>query len=98
MTFWKREFSSEEIKFVFDEIKEMRTLPPEGKVSFTGGLGSLDNWLSVLVSAIKLEVRTDTLKTKIIKEALFSPDLKPNFSENDFREIAYQLRNKFQNV
>jgi len=98
MKFWKDEFRGEEIEFVFNKLKEMRTLSPEGKVSFTGGFGGLETRVSFLVSASKFEVRTDTLRTKIIKEVLFSPNLKANFSEADFRKIAYQLRNKFQNI
>lgn len=95
MSFWRNEFTPEEIAFVLDKIKPLRIFSSEGGVSIQGA-GNLDTWVAFLASASGFKVKTDVLRTQIVKSVLFSPDLKVDFSEKDFREIAYRLRDKYQ--
>lgn len=96
MSFWRSEFSPEEITYVLDKLREHRKLSPDGKVSLSGA-GTVDAWIAFLISASGFEVRTDTLRTKIVRGALLSSNLSEDFSEEDFRRVAYQLRNIYAN-
>ena len=62
------------------------------------GGGYSDRYTALLVSAVGFDVRTDALKSHIVRSTLFSPDLNADFTEEDFREVAYRLRNKYQEV
>ena len=95
MGFWREEFSDEEIGFLFDQVRKFRVRNDDGRITLTGA-GNYDGWAAILVSAVGLEVRTDALRTRIVRAALFSEDLPLDFSENDFRKIAYRLRHQYQ--
>lgn len=95
MGFWREGFSNEEIGFILDQVRKFRVRNGDGRIILTGA-GNYDGWAAILVSAVGLEVRTDALRTRIIRAALFSEDLPLDFSENDFRKIAYKLRHKYQ--
>lgn len=95
MSFWREEFSKEEIGFLLDQVRKFRVLNDDGHISLTGA-GNYDGWAAVLVSAVGFEIRTDALRTQIVRSVLFSPDLPLDFTESDFRKIAYRLRGKFQ--
>jgi len=95
MGFWREEFSEEEIEFLLNEVRSNRALSDDGRVTLSGA-GSYDGWTAILVSAVGLKVRTDALRTQIIRAVLASPDLPQDFTERKFREVAYRLRNKFQ--
>ncbi|UWQ03969.1 hypothetical protein [Aliiroseovarius crassostreae] len=95
MGFWRNEFTLEEIEFVLEKIRQSRTVKPDGSVS-VGGFGAHDNWAAFLVSAIGLEIRTDALKNKVVRSAIFSGDLKADFSEKDFRDVVHRLVHKYQ--
>ena len=96
MSFWRSEFTTEEVQFVLKKVRSHRRLEESGSVTLTG-MGDLDTWTTFLVSALGIEVRTDNIRHRIIRGALFSPDLEKDFMEADFRKVAYQLRNKYQN-
>jgi hypothetical protein len=89
MSFWRNDFTLGELNFVLDRVREVRAVTPEGQVSFTG---DFDKWRDVLVSAIGLEIRTNALRDRIIRETLFSPELKMHFTEADFKGVAYRTK------
>lgn len=97
MRFWRKEFSDEEIQFALNKIREFRSLSSEGNVSLSGA-GNVDAWTAFLVSAVGLDIRTDALRTSIIRGVLFSPDLNEDFSEKDFKKVTYKLKNLYQNI
>lgn len=97
MSFWRSEFSSEEVAYVLDKLRGLRKFSPDGKVLLSGG-GAIESFKALLVSASGFEVRTDTLRTRIISDALFSPNLRKNFSEKDFRRVVYRLINQYTNA
>ena len=95
MSFWRDEFSADEIQLVLEKVRPHRIFDEDGRVTLTG-MGELEAWEAFLVSAVGIDIRTDTLRHQIIRGALFSTDLKQDFSEKDFRNVTYQLRNKLQ--
>ena len=96
MDFWRDEFSVQEIQLLLDKVKGFRVVADDGRVSLHGR-GDFDGWTAVLVSASGLQVKTDALRTRIIRDVLFSPDLPEDFSEEDFKKVTYKVRNKLQN-
>ncbi len=96
MGFWRDGFSNEEIQYALGKIRQFRKFSPDGKVTLSG-IGEVDDWSAFLVSATGFCVRTDTLREKIIRGVLFSSELDADFSETDFKNISYQLRNRYQN-
>jgi len=96
MGFWRNEFSEDEIDFLLDQVRNFRVRNDKGRITLTG-VGNYDEWVAILVSAIDFEARTDALRTRIARAVLFSPDLPVNFSEEQFRKVAYRLRHKYQN-
>ncbi|WP_394224753.1 hypothetical protein [Paracoccus marcusii] len=95
MGFWRGEFSPEEINFILDQVRNFRVRDHDGRISLTGA-GNYEGWQAILVSAVGLEFRTDALRTRIVRAALFSTDLPLEFSDHDFRKIVYNLRHKYQ--
>lgn len=95
MGFWRDEFSKDEISFLLGKVKEFRIFSDEGRVSLRGA-GNSDGWTAVLVSATNLEIKSDALKSRILRGVLFSSDLLENFSERDFKKVTYNLRNRFE--
>ena len=93
--FSKDEFSKDEIDFLLDQVRKNRVLNDEGRITLIGA-GNYDGWAAILVSAVGFEVRTDALRTRIVRAVLFSPDLPINFTEEEFRKVAYRLRHKHQ--
>jgi hypothetical protein len=96
MGFWREEFSKDEINLLLEQIKNFRVLNDDGRISLAG-IGDVESWTSILVSALGLEVRTDTLRARIARGVLFSTELPLEFTERNFREVAYGIRNKYQN-
>lgn len=97
MGFWREDFSKEEVGFLLDQVKRLRVRDDQGKISITSEkFGAIDGWISILVSAVGFEVQTDALRRKIVNAVLFSSDLPLDFTESDFRKVAYQLRHKYQ--
>lgn len=96
MSFWRSEFSPEEVTYVLDKLREHRRLSPDGKVTLSGA-GTFEASIVFLISASGFDVRTDTLRSRIVRDALLSSSLKEDFSEKDFRRVAYQLRNAYEN-
>lgn len=95
MNFWRTEFSRDEISLIFDQIRPHRIISPDGKVSISMA-SDIDSWIAILVSASAFDASSDAIRTRIIKGALFSPDLEANFSEKEFRDVVYRLRHKYQ--
>lgn len=95
MGFWREEFSEEEIGFLLDQVRSNRVRNDDGRITLTGA-GNYDKWTAILVSAVGFEVRTDALRTRIVRAVLFSPELPLEFTESDFREVAYRLRHQYQ--
>lgn len=95
MGFWRDEFSADEIDFLLDQVRKNRVRNDEGHITLIGA-GNYDGWAAILVSAVSFEVRTDALRTRIVRAVLFSPDLPIDFTEEDFRKVAYRLRHKYQ--
>ncbi len=95
MSFWRKEFTPQEIEMVLGKVREARSISPEGKVSVTL-LGNIDAWISFLVSALGIEVRTNTLRAHVVRATIFSPDLNVNFTEKDFRTVVYRRLNEDQ--
>jgi hypothetical protein len=96
MRFWHEEFTEQQIQFILDKIKAMRVPVEEGRIGLRG-IGEMDIWTAVLVSAIGLQIRTDALRTTIVRRALFSPDLPLAFTEKDFRKVVHGLHNQYEN-
>lgn len=78
-----------------EQIKAFRIFSESGQVSLNGA-GDIDMWRAFLVSAANFDVRTNALKSKILRDALFSPDLHQDFSEADFRKVVYKLRDQLE--
>jgi len=95
MSFWRAEFSQEEISLIFDKIRPHRIISSDGKVSVSMA-SDIDSWIAILISASAFDAHSDAIRTRIIKGALFSPDLETNFSEKEFRDVVYRLRHKYQ--
>ena len=96
MGFWRDAFSEQEIRFVLDEARRCRGRNDDGHITFSSG-GEYDRWASILASAVGFDVRTDALRARIVRSVLSSPDLAVDFTEKDFRSVAYRLANKYQN-
>ena len=60
------------------------------------GFETLDGYMAILVSAVGVEVRTDALKSRIVQDTLRSPDLGADFTEEEFRRVAWKLHNTYQ--
>ena len=95
MDFWRKEFSQEQVSFVLEKIKRTRIIGDDGRISFEGF--EYEKWIAVLVSAVELEVKSDALRERIIWAALSAPELIADFSEKDFRGVAWKFRHKYQN-
>ncbi|MDE4174515.1 hypothetical protein PXK01_10135 [Phaeobacter sp. PT47_59] len=95
MSFWRKDFSTDEINHVLEQLKPLRRISDDGKVSLEGA-GNVDMYTAFLVSAVGFDIRTDALKARVVRSALFSPDLKVDFREKDFRDVVYRLRHKYQ--
>lgn len=95
MDFWRKEFSQEQVSFILEKIKKIRVIGDDGRISFKGG--DYDSWLAVLVSTVELEVKSDALRNQIVRAALSAPELVADFTEKDFRGVAWKLRHKYQN-
>ncbi len=97
MRIWRKEFSEEEISFVLEKIRDQRTVSPDGSVSISNsGPDDLDRWTSFLLSAIDISARSNSMRMKIVRNAIFSSELGTNFTEKDFRRIVYRLKNKYE--
>lgn len=96
MNFWCEDFSQEQVSFVLEKVKKARAIGDDGRVSFKGS--DYESWVAVLVSAVQLEVKSDALRNQIVRAALFSPELAADFTEKDFRGVAWKLRHKYQDV
>ena len=95
MAFWREEFSKVEIGFLLNQVKSYRVRSDEGKVSLVGA-GNYHGLVAILVSAIGLKVRTDALRTRLVRDVLFSPEMPQDFTESDFRNVANRLHHKYQ--
>lgn len=95
MSFWRAEFSEEEIRFLLDQVRRRRDRNEDGHITLAS-FGDVEGWTAILVSAVGFEVRTDALRTQIVRAVLFSPDLPLDFTERDFRKVAYRLRHKYE--
>lgn len=95
MSFWRKDFSEDEINHVLEQLKPLRKISDDGKVILDGA-GNIDMYTAFLISAVGFDVRTDALKARVVKSALFSPNLKIDFKEKDFRDVVYKLRHKYQ--
>ena len=93
--FWRKDFKKDEIQHVLKQLKSWRKISEDGEVNFLG-FEALDRYKSILVSAVGFDVRTDALKSRIVQDTLFSPDLSADFTEDDFRSLAWKLCNKHQ--
>lgn len=94
MAFWNDKFKQEQIHFVFEQIKGIRIIGSDGRISFKGG--DYEGWIAVLVSAFGLKVKSDALRLRIISDVLSSSDLAAKFTEKDFRDVANRLCHKYQ--
>lgn len=92
MSFWRKEFEKDR-EFILLKIKENRSLTPDGRVSFTGI--HYDHWFSVLISAIGVEFKSDTLREQTVRWAIRSPELGEDFTEPEFRGVVWRLRERF---
>ena len=97
MAFWRDSFTIEEINFVLDHIRPTRQFSPTGSVSIQGFLET-DDWVSVLVSAINLDVKSNAIRHEIVKGALFSMELPIDFSEADFRAVIHKRKQLLQST
>ncbi|MYA88711.1 MAG: hypothetical protein F4X97_09720 [Boseongicola sp. SB0662_bin_57] len=95
MGFWRKDFTNEEIRHILGKLKPLRRFSEDGaRVSLSAG--NYEPYASFLVSALGMEVRTDALKSDIVRRALLSPELPAEFTEKEFSRVAYRLRHKFQ--
>lgn len=96
MSFWRKDyFTTEEIGHVLRKLKSLRKFSEDGQVSLQD-IGNSNRHMAFLVSAVGLDVRTDTLKSLIVRSTLLSSDLNADFTEKDFRVVANRLCNKYQ--
>lgn len=97
MVTWRKEFTPSDFNFILDTLRKMRVKEDNGTISFrTEGFSDRFILTSILASAVDFDVRTDALRTTIVKRALFSPDLPLDFTEEQFRGIVHKLRNQCQ--
>ena len=95
MSFWRQDFTNEEIRHILGNLRPLRSFSEDGaKVSLPAR--EFELYASFLVSAVGFDVRTDTLKSRIVQQALFSPELPADFTEDEFKRVAHRLRHKFQ--
>ena len=94
MDFWRKEFSTAEISHILEKFRSIRMIGTDGRVSFIGG--EYEYWITVLVSAVGAQTKSDTLRKKIICSILSSERLAENFTEKDFRDIFYKFRHKYE--
>lgn len=98
-SFWRKDFSDDEIRHVLDKVRSLRNLEKDGTVSLGySDLGEPERYEAILVTAIGFKVRTDALKSKIVSNTLLSPELKEEFTDKEFRDVAWRLRHKYQEV
>lgn len=96
MTFWRKEFLSTEIEFVLEKIRAAREIDINGQVSLSG-FSAFNSWMAFLVSACQIETTSDYFRKMIVQGTVFSPHLRVDFTEKDFRDVAYKVRHKLQN-
>ena len=96
VSFWREDFTTQEIQHVLDKLKPLREISEDGTRVTLKDIGNSNRLVAFLVSAVGFDVRTDTLKFLIVRSTLHSPDLNADFTEEDFRGVAYRLRNKYQ--
>lgn len=95
MSFWRKgDFSNEDILFVLGLLREARSIAEDGSVSISTAKADADFISSVLVSALGLDLASDSLRYSIIRSAMFSRELGEDFSEKDFRKVVYAYRKK----
>jgi hypothetical protein len=97
MTFWREEFSQEDINFIVERIKSSRTLNSDGNVTVSEGLGQFSDWTSLIVSASAFPAPSQSIRNKVIVDTILSKELPQNFSERDFKCLAWRLLNKITN-
>lgn len=95
MGFWRKDFTDEDIQRILEKCRELRSVGDDGSVTFKG----LHHrpLTAMLVSAVGFDARTEALKAHILQKTLASPDLPNDFTEKDFRDIAWKLKDGFQN-
>lgn len=94
MEFWRKEFSTREISHILEKIRSIRMVGTNGRVSFIGG--EYEYWITILVSAVGADTKSDALREKIIASTLSSDRLLENFTEKDFRDLFYKFRYKYE--
>ena len=94
-SFWRKDFNKDEIQHVLEQLKSRRKISEDGVVNLQG-FETLDRYKAILVSAVGFDVRTDALKSRIVQDTLFSSDLSVDFTEDDFRSVAWKLSSKHQ--
>ena len=94
MGFWRKDFTNEEIQHILGKLKPLRRISEDGAgVSISAG--NFELYESLLVSALGMKARTATLRSDIVQQALLSPELPADFTENDFKSVAHRLHHKF---
>ncbi len=93
--FWREDFEKHEIQHILEQLKSRRTISEDGDVNLQG-FETFDEYRAILVSAVGFDVRTDALKSRIVQDTLFSPELSADFTEDEFRSVAWKMRNKYQ--
>ncbi len=91
---WRDDFTPKEIKYVFSELNKVRSVSPEGTISYTSG-NDYEGLISCLVSFFDLDTPTNALRRAIVRDALSSPELPDDFTEQDFRKVAHRLRAQY---
>lgn len=94
MDFWRKDFSRKEVSFILEKIKKIRVIGGDGRISFVRG--DYEGWVAVLISTVDLEVKSDALRNRIVRSTLSAPELIADFTERDFRRVAWRLRHKYQ--
>lgn len=94
MNLWRKDFSKENVGIILEKIRKARIIGDDGSISFKAG--DFENWFSILTSAINLEVKSDALRSQIIRSALSDPGLTEYFTESDFRGVVWRLHEEYQ--
>lgn len=95
MGFWRQYFSRDEIIFILEQIKKHRNVSDQGIISFSNA-SNWNGWLAILVSAVNFDVRTEALRDRVVRSVIMSSDLTIDFSEEDFRNLAHRILNRYQ--
>lgn len=95
MGFWRSDFKEGDIQCILKKCKEIRSVGKDGIVNFS--VFHHHPLEAILASAIEFDVRTEALKTRILRKTLNSPDLPNDFTENDFRGVVWKMRAECQN-